>query len=90
MGDLSHLMPVVHPYTVAASGSGHGTDYLVQDYDQAVIKPAMAMAMTVIDLLSGDAEKANEVIAKSPPRMTRDEYLRLQDGRLKEELYEGK
>ena len=90
MGDLSHLMPVVHPYTVAASGSGHGIDYLVQDYDQAVIKPAMAMAMTVIDLLSGDAEKANEVIAKSPPRMTRDEYLRVQDGRLKEELYQGK
>ena len=46
--------------------------------------------MTVIDLLSGDAERANEVIAKSPPRMTKDEYLSLQDGRLKEELYEGK
>lgn len=89
MGDLSHLMPVIHPYTVAASGSGHGIDYLVQDYDQAVIKPAMAMAMSVIDLLSGDAEKANEVIAKSPPRMTKDQYLRFQDGRLNEELYEG-
>ena len=90
MGDLSHLMPVIHPYTVAATGSGHGIDYLVQDYDQGVIKPAQTMAMTVIDLLSGDAERANEVIAKSPPRMTKDEYLSLQDGRLKEELYEGK
>ena len=90
MGDLSHLMPVIHPYTVAASGSGHGIDYLVQDYDQAVIKPAMTMAMSVIDLLSGDAEKANEIIAKSPPRMTKDQYLRFQDGRLSEELYEGK
>ena len=90
MGDLSHIMPVIHPYTVAATGSGHGIDYLVQDYDQAVIKPAQVMAMAVIDLLSGDAEKANEVLVESPPRMTKDEYLALQDGRLKEELYEGK
>jgi len=90
MGDLSHIMPVIHPYTVAATGSGHGIDYLVQDYDQAVIKPAQVMAMAVIDLLSGDAEKANEVLVESPPRMTKDEYLTLQDGRLKEELYEGK
>ena len=74
----------------ATSGNGHGIDYLVQDYDQAVIKPAMTMAMSVIDLLSGDAEKANEIIAKSPPRMTKDQYLRFQDGRLSEELYEGK
>ena len=89
MGDLSHIMPVIHPYTVAATGSGHGSDYLVHDYDQAVIKPAMAMAMTVIDLLSGDAERANSVIAGSPPAMTKDAYLRLQDSRLKEETYRG-
>ena len=90
MGDLSHVMPAIHPYTGAASGSGHGTDYLIQDYDQAVISPAKAMAMTVIDLLAGAAEKAKEVLAKSPPRMTKDQYLQLQDERLSEELYEGK
>lgn len=90
MGDLSHIMPVIHPYTGAASGTGHGADYLVQDYDQGVIAPAKAMAMTVIDLLYGDAQKAKEVLAKSPPRMTREQYLAFQQERLKEELYEGK
>ena len=34
--------------------------------------------------------KAKEVLAKSPPKMSKAQYLKLQDGRLSEELYEGK
>jgi len=90
MGDLSQIMPVIHPYTGAATGNGHGTDYLVHDYEQAVINPAKAMAMMVIDLLAGDAAKARGVLAQSPPTMSKDEYLSLQSQRLSEELYEGK
>ncbi|MDA1347683.1 MAG: amidohydrolase [Chloroflexi bacterium] len=90
MGDLSHLMPAIHPYTGAASGGGHGVDYLIDDYDQAVIRPAKAMAMMAVDLLSDNAVRAREVLAKSPPRMTKAEYLKLQYGRMSEELYEGK
>ena len=89
MGDLSHIMPAIHPYTGAATGTGHGTDYLVHDYGQAVINPAKAMAMTVIDLLGEGAARARELIAKSPPKMTKAEYLSLQEGRLTDELYEG-
>jgi amidohydrolase len=90
MGDLSQIMPVIHPYTTAATGAGHGTDYIIQDYVQAVVNPAKAMAMTVIDLLAGEAEKAKEVIATSPPRLSKQQYLDLQDARLTEELYEGR
>ncbi len=90
MGDLSQIMPVVHPYTKAATGSGHGTDYVIQDYEQAVINPAKAMAMSVIDLLYGDAEKGKEVLARYPSNMTKAQYLALQDQRLSEEVYEGK
>lgn len=89
MGDLSHIMPVIHPYTTAASGGGHGVDYLIEDYVQAVINPAKVMAMTVIDLLSGQAEKAKQVIDATTPRMTKQQYLDLQDARLTEETYEG-
>ena len=89
MGDVSQIMPVIHPYTGAATGNGHGTDYLIHDYEQAVINPAKAMAMTVIDLLAGDAEKAKEVLDKSQPAMSRDQYVALQSSRLTEELYEG-
>ena len=90
MGDLSQIMPVIHPYTGAATGNGHGTDYLIQDYEQAVINPAKAMAMMVIDLLAEDAAKARGVLAESPPAMGKDQYLALQNQRLSEELYEGK
>lgn len=90
MGDLSHLMPVVHPYTTAATGSGHGTDYLIQDYVQAVVNPAKAMAMTVIDLLADQAVKAREILDTSPPQMSKQQYLDLQASRLVEERYEGK
>jgi metal-dependent amidase/aminoacylase/carboxypeptidase family protein len=90
MGDLSQIMPAVHPYTGAAQGSGHSIDYIVNDYAQAVVNPAKAMAMCVIDLLSGDAEKAKEVLAQSKPPMTKAQYLAFQNSRLVEERYEGK
>lgn len=90
MGDLSHIMPVIHPYTGGATGAGHGIDYMVQDYEQAVLAPAKAMAMSVIDLLAGDAAKAQEVLAKSPPIMTKEQYVTLQNARFVEERYAGK
>ncbi|MBM3224617.1 MAG: amidohydrolase [Candidatus Tectomicrobia bacterium] len=90
MGDLSQIMPVIHPYTTAATGTGHGADYLIEDYVQAVIQPAKAMAMTVIDLLATGAEKAREVLATNTVPMNKQQYLALQDTRLTEELYEGR
>ena len=90
MGDVSQIMPAIHPYTGAARGSGHSPTYLVDDYEQGVINPAKAMAMTVIDLLAEGGKKAREVLAKSPPKMSKAQYLKLQAARLSEELYEGK
>jgi amidohydrolase len=90
MGDLSQIMPVIHPYTTAATGTGHGTDYVVEDYVQAVVNPAKAMAMSVIDLLYDDAQTAKGILGESQPTMTKDSYLALQNARLVEELYEGK
>lgn len=90
MGDLGQIMPVIHPYTGGYSGTGHGEDYQVVDYEQAVIRPAKAMAMTVIDLLTSGAAKANEVIDKSPPKMTKRRYVDIQNARMSEDRYEGK
>ena len=87
MGDVSQIMPAIHPYTGAARGTGHGSDYLVTDYGQAVIVPAKTMAMTAIDLLVDRARRATEVLAKSPPRMSRREYVKFQEGRLGSETY---
>ena len=89
MGDVSQLMPVIHPYTGAATGPGHSIEYLIQDYQQAVINPAKAMAMSVIDLLAEGSAKAKAVLDDYTPVMTKDEYVTFQNSRLTEELYDG-
>jgi amidohydrolase len=75
MGDISHIVPTVHPYAGGASGAGHGADYRIDDYTRAVLNPAKALAMTVVDLLSEDARQAKQVVAEFKPRMTRQDYL---------------
>jgi len=75
MGDLSHILPTVHPYAGGATGAGHGADYRIEDHTRAVLNPAKILAMTVIDLLSNGAPEARRIKAEFKPRMSRDEYL---------------
>jgi metal-dependent amidase/aminoacylase/carboxypeptidase family protein len=75
MGDISHILPSVHPYAGGAVGNGHGADYRIEDYHRAVTNPAKAMAMTVIDLLADDAREAKRITAEFKPLMTKDQYL---------------
>ena len=76
MGDVSQLMPVIHPYVGGATGLGHGADYVVQDYQLAVVTAAKALAATAVDLLADGAAKAGEIVAGHRPEMTPDEYLK--------------
>ncbi|PKB61069.1 MAG: amidohydrolase [SAR202 cluster bacterium Casp-Chloro-G4] len=87
MGDVSQLMPVIHPYVVAAEGIGHGSDYVVTDYELGVITGAKAMAMTVIDLLSDDARVAQQVKSEYQAPMTKAQYLALMRSMFKEGSY---
>ena len=89
MGDLSQIMPVCHPWTSGASGPGHSKDYLVRDYEQAVINPAKIMAMVVIDLLAEDARGARKVLSESRPSMTKDEYVSFQRQRAAVHDFDG-
>ena len=89
MGDVAQLMPVIHPYVGGATGDGHGADYLVQDYELAVLTGAKAMAMTVIDLLADGAARAQEVKAQYKPTMTKEQYLSFSRSQIKEETYEN-
>ena len=89
MGDVSHIMPAIHPFAGGATGISHGNDYLIEDYQLAVINPAKAMAMTVIDLLADGAAKGKEVLARSKPLMTKQEYLTSMEELLTEEEYKG-
>ena len=75
MGDLSHIIPACHPYVSGAVGAGHSKEYVVENYEQAVVNPAKIMAMVVIDLLTDGGTKAKEVISSHRPAMKRQTYL---------------
>jgi amidohydrolase len=75
MGDISHILPTVHPYAGGAAGAGHGADYRIEDYGRAVANPAKVLAMTVVDLLAESARQGRRVVAEFEPRMSRQDYL---------------
>ena len=78
MGDLAHLMPVIHPYVGGATdASAHTAGFVVEDYDLAVVEAGKMMAFTIIDLLYDDASKGKEVISKHNPKLSKSEYLKI-------------
>src|SRR6058998_235078 len=89
MGDLSMVMPVLHPYVGGARGTGHGADYEIVDKPLAYLVPAKALAAMAVDLLWEGAAAAREVTATARPPMTRASYLAAQRGLARRETYEG-
>jgi len=89
MGDLSQIIPSCHPYTSGAVGAGHSKEYLITDYESAVVNPAKIMAMVAIDLLSDGAAKGKEVISNHRPAMRKDAYLKFQRERAEVIEYDG-
>lgn len=76
IGDLSHLLPCIQPTVGGYVGGAHEKEFGVCDSVAAFINPAKIMAMTVIDLLYGDAEKAYEIKNNFKPKLTKEEYLK--------------
>ena len=89
MGDLSQVMPALHPYVAAAEGTGHGIDYIIADYRRAVVDSAISMALTVVDLLSDGAAEARGIIDSHTPSLTRKGYVESQSNRLQRINYKG-
>lgn len=89
MGDVSHLMPAIHPYVGGASGLGHGADYVIEDYGLAVITAAKALAGTTIDLLAEGAATAGNIISRHRPEMTSAEYLKFMRNLAAEETFKS-
>lgn len=89
MGDLSHVMPVLHPYMGGATGMGHGADFQITDPHLAYLGPAKALATTAADLLGDGARVARQILAKNKARMTKAEYLAFQRGINRRELFDG-
>ncbi len=89
MGDISHLMPAIHPYVGGATGLSHGATYVIDDYGLAVIKGAKALAYTAIDLLADEASHGNSIAGGQRPDMSIPEYLKFMRDLASEETFKG-
>ena len=76
MGDISQIMPCIHPYIFGATGDFHTKHYEMIDEEMGYINSAKAMALTLIDLLYDNAKKGKEIISKFKPNYTIKEYLK--------------
>lgn len=67
MGDLSSIMPVVHPYCAGADGKSHGNDYQIIDPEKACVDSAK-WQLAMLKLLLGDgAERAKQIVRDHKP-----------------------
>ncbi|MBT4137621.1 MAG: amidohydrolase [Candidatus Latescibacteria bacterium] len=89
MGDLSHVMPALHPYMSGASGPGHSVDWHISDKEMGYIGPAKALANMVVDLLHGDAAEARNILDGYVPEMSKEAFLRFQSDLYKSEVFDG-
>ena len=87
-GDLSQIMPVIHPYMTGARGGNHSPQWHMGDFDAGYIAPAKTLAMMAIDLLGGGAEHALRIKAERPA-MSVPEYLQVQKQIFHSETFDG-
>lgn len=74
-GDVSHIMPTLHPMFGGINGALHTRDFKTVDDEIAILMPAKALALTVVDLLFAQGKKAKEILDNFKPVMTKKEYL---------------
>lgn len=67
MGDISTVMPAVHPYAAGATGVGHGADYYISDKEAALVNSAKLQLVMAYLLLKDDAKEAKKVIEENVP-----------------------
>ena len=79
MGDVSHLIPVVHPWVGCASGVLHGADFCLNNEEVAYQKTPEVLASTIIDLLYSEAAEAQRICAAFKPVLNRQTYCEFQD-----------
>ena len=86
MGDLSAIMPVVHPYIGCVQGTAHGNDYEIIDKEKACIVNAEWQVCMLTALLENDAKRAKEIIKEYQPIFaSKKDFLNYQNGVKKKE-----
>ena len=76
MGDLSCVMPAIHPYAPGATGTSHGSDYKIANSELACVASAKWQLEMLALLLSDNAKRAKEIIdGFTPAFASKEEYF---------------
>lgn len=76
MGDLTCIMPAIHPYVAGAMGKSHGNDYEIVDPVAACVNSAKFQMGMLYVLLSNGAERAKKIVAEFKPLFaSKEAYL---------------
>jgi len=76
MGDVSQIIPAIHPWVHVVKGKLHGADFEITDPYLAYIESAKMISWTLIDLLADNAKKGLEIKKKTKSPMTKEEWLK--------------
>ena len=87
MGDISHIIPSIHPSTGGFGGELHSKTFKVIDEEMAYIIPAKIYANTVIDLLKDEAKLSYRIIENYHPTLSRKEYIKTLDSLRNREIW---
>ena len=80
MGDLSSIMPVVHPYIGGADGKSHGNDYQIVNPEIACVDCAKWQVIMLKLLLENGAERGKKIISEFTPLFpSAKAFLKYQD-----------
>ena len=80
VGDLSSVMPMIHPYISGAVGNSHGNDYYISDPETACVSSAKVQLVFLKLLLQNGAQIAKQVIADfRPVYPSMEAYFRYMD-----------
>lgn len=90
MGDVSHLVPSIHPSTGGFGGELHSKTFKIIDEEMAYIIPAKLYANTVIDLLKDEATLAYRIAKNHKPLLTKDNYIQNLDSFITSETWSEK
>lgn len=88
MGDVSMIIPSLHPCASGISGGPHTREFRIVDQYRAYVETAKIIAMTAIDLLCDHAEKARE-IAKTTTPLSKQQYLEMMEKMFNTEKFAG-
>ena len=76
MGDLSQVMPIIHPYAPGAVGNSHGSNYYIKNPDLACVGSAAWQLEMINVLLSNNAEVAKKVVTEyKAPFASNEEFF---------------